>query len=94
MISLLAGKPNPDTFPITSVSVNVRSPIIGEKESTVQISGPVLEEGLQYTATAGIPSLVKWFTGLQEYSHGRKEGEGWRISMGSGSQDALYKVAS
>lgn len=48
--------------------------------------------GLQYGDTAGIKPLREWLYGLQEFSHGRKEGEGWSVSVGSGSQDLIYKV--
>ena len=30
--------------------------------------------------------------GLQERSHGRKSGEGWRLTIGNGSQDLIFKV--
>ncbi|EEB87584.1 hypothetical protein MPER_15018 [Moniliophthora perniciosa FA553] len=50
---------------------------------------------LQYTDTKGIPGLVKWIDGLQEKMHNRKAtGEGWRVSVGSGSQDLIYKLPS
>jgi len=43
-----------------------------------------------------------WVTGLQERVHGRKHGrngvgegvEGWRVSIGSGSQDLIYKAVA
>ena len=92
MISLLAGKPNPDTFPITSLSFTARSPTDPAKEESHTVSGPSLSEALQYSATSGLPSLVEWMTGLQTISHGRTKGEGWGVSIGSGSQDLLYKV--
>ncbi|KAG8889446.1 hypothetical protein FRB98_004342 [Tulasnella sp. 332] len=97
MLSLLAGKPAPQTFPITSLSFTVRSP-----ESTtehpvsdipVSVSGEALDEALQYSATRGIPSFVGWVERLQERFHGRSpKGEGWSVSIGSGSQDLLYKA--
>ena len=30
--------------------------------------------------------------GLQEHSHGRKRSEGWRVTIGTGAQDLIYKV--
>lgn len=93
MISLLAGKPNPDTFPITSLSFTARSPTNPGTDVSYTITGPSLSEALQYSATSGLPSLVAWMAGLQEVSHGRKEDEGWRVSIGSGSQDLLYKAS-
>lgn len=96
VISLLAGKPNPDTFPITSLQVTVRSPDSSSKqdESHLEISGNDLAEGLQYGGTGGLEPLVNWFEGLQEHVHGRTRRDGWRVSMGSGSQDLLYKVST
>lgn len=92
MISLLAGKPNASTFPLTSIQLKVRSPTDPNEETVTEVSGEALAEGLQYGPTAGIPSLIDWVYGLQEHEHGRKTGEGWRVSIGSGSQDVIYKA--
>ena len=92
MISLLAGKPNATTFPLTSIQLKARSPTNPDEEIVTEVSGEALAEGLQYGPTAGIPSLIDWVYGLQEHEHGRKKGEGWRVSIGSGSQDVIYKV--
>jgi tryptophan aminotransferase len=70
-----------------------RSPTNIGEEITTTVSGAALAEGLQYGPTAGIPDLINWVYGLQEIIHGRKKGEGWRISIGSGSQDVIYKVS-
>ncbi|KLO07959.1 PLP-dependent transferase [Schizopora paradoxa] len=91
MLSLLAGKPNPSMFPITSMNISVRSPSDPAKEEKIELPETLLAEGLQYGATAGHPQLLNWLAGLQEYSHKRKVGEGWRVSMGAGSQDLIYK---
>ncbi|EJF64889.1 PLP-dependent transferase [Dichomitus squalens LYAD-421 SS1] len=92
MISLLAGKPNAATFPLTSVSIKARSPTDPSAETTTELTGKALAEGLQYGPTAGLPNLIGWIYGLQEHEHGRKTGEGWRVSVGSGSQDVLHKA--
>jgi len=92
LISFLAGKPNASTFPFTSLSFNARSPTRPHEESTLTIDGVDLAQGLQYGDTAGLKSLLDWIHGLQELNHGRRKGEGWRISIGSGSQDLIYKV--
>lgn len=93
MISMLAGKPNPTLFPITSISITVRSPIDGgATEKVLQINGPDLDEALQYGPTSGIPKAEQWFKGMQEAAHHRKEGPDWDLAVGSGSQDLLYKV--
>ncbi|EKM58576.1 uncharacterized protein PHACADRAFT_207395 [Phanerochaete carnosa HHB-10118-sp] len=94
LISLLAGKPNATTFPLTSIQLKARSPTDPEQEITTDLSGNALAEGLQYGPTAGIPSLIEWVYGLQEKEHGRKKGEGWRVSIGSGSQDVIYKAVN
>lgn len=91
MISMLAGKPNPSLFPITSLSVTVRSPLTGE-ESVLPITGKTLGDALQYGPTSGEPALVQWFKGLQQLSHHRAQSADWEVTVGSGSQDLLYKV--
>ncbi|KAF9077925.1 pyridoxal phosphate-dependent transferase [Rhodocollybia butyracea] len=100
VISLLAGKPNQSTFPFTSLSFTAKNPTNDGSETTINIPQDQLAPGLQYSDTAGIPDLLRWITGLQERSHGRKHGrndgtgeEGWRVSMGSGSQDLIFKSA-
>ncbi|OSD06618.1 PLP-dependent transferase [Trametes coccinea BRFM310] len=92
MISLLAGKPNSATFPLTSVQIKARAPGEPDKELTTEIAGKALQEGLQYGPTAGLPNLCEWIYGLQEREHGRGKGEGWRVSVGSGSQDVIHKA--
>ncbi|KAJ3483309.1 hypothetical protein NLI96_g6407 [Meripilus lineatus] len=92
LISLLAGKPNSSTFPLTSIQLKSRSPTDPSQETTIEVSGKGLAEGLQYGPTAGLPSLCEWVYGLQEKVHGRQKGEGWRVSIGSGSQDVIYKA--
>ncbi|KAG9043604.1 hypothetical protein FS837_009336 [Tulasnella sp. UAMH 9824] len=93
MISLLAGKPAPQTFPVTSISVTVRSPFDPTQETQLMIKDEALAESLQYTATKGIPSLLNWVDRLQQIHHNRySAGEGWGICVGTGSQDLLYKA--
>ncbi|KAJ3985983.1 PLP-dependent transferase [Lentinula detonsa] len=102
VISLLAGKPEPSTFPFTSLTFTAKDPLKENSESTITISQDQLSPGLQYSDTAGIPDLLKWITTLQEIAHGRKHGmhasgegeEGWRLSIGSGSQDLISKSAT
>ncbi|SJL09891.1 related to aromatic amino acid aminotransferase I [Armillaria ostoyae] len=94
IISLLAGKPNAATFPFTSLSFTARSPIDPSRDVPVDLSQAELAKGLQYGETAGIPQLRNWLTGLQENIHGRRQGEGWRLSVGSGSQDLIYKAVT
>jgi len=94
LISLLAGKPNPDTFPFTSFTYTARSPIDPNEETVLKIEGKELTQALQYGPSAGEKQLVDWLEGLQEFSHGRKKNEGWRVSVGAGSQDMIFKVSS
>lgn len=102
MISMLAGKPNPDTFPFQSISVTLKSlapnnsdgsPIVPE---VLTIADQDLDEALQYGPTCGINSFVSWITGLQQLSHRRGDPreENWKTSIGSGSQELMYKAFS
>lgn len=68
MISFLAGKPNPSTFPFESITMKIKPGVEGEGESSsngasesheISITGDRLAEALQYGATAGLPGLVK-----------------------------------
>ncbi|EPQ56597.1 PLP-dependent transferase [Gloeophyllum trabeum ATCC 11539] len=92
LISLLAGKPNGSTFPFTSFQYSVRSPVDPSQEQTIRLDGAQLSESLQYGRSAGQADLLEWAYGLQEYAHGRRRGEGWRISVGNGSQDMINKA--
>ncbi|TFK36666.1 PLP-dependent transferase [Crucibulum laeve] len=92
LISLLAGKPNPTTFPFTSLSFTSRSPTNPDQETTLTVDGEALAQGLQYGDTAGLKGLRDWIYSLQEREHGRKQGEGWCVSVGAGSQDLIYKA--
>lgn len=92
IISLLAGKPNPSTFPFNSLTFTAKSPLNPKEELRLTVEGDDLVQGLQYGDTAGFKPLIDWIGGLQEVNHGRKGNEGWRISIGSGSQDLMYKV--
>ena len=69
-----------------------RSPLNPQDEVKLTIDGDKLAQGLQYGDTAGLKCLLDWIQGLQEFNHGRERNEGWRISIGSGSQDLIYKV--
>ncbi|KAI8969505.1 PLP-dependent transferase [Trametes punicea] len=93
VISLLVGKPNADTFPITSLQFGLRDPVTG-KETSIALSEQELAKGLQYSSTPGIQELLDWLVGLQEYSHGRKRGEGWGLCFGTGSSDLIYKAVN
>ena len=74
------------------MNFTARSPTDPNQELSLSLDEADLQQGLQYGDTAGLKKLRDWLAGLQALNHGRKEGEGWRISVGSGSQDLLYKV--
>jgi len=91
VISLLAGKPNAALFPFTSVQFTI--PCAGGSEETLlTVDDDLLSLGLQYAPTSGIQPMVEWLTEFQAQEHGRGKGEGWRVSVTAGSQDAIYKV--
>ncbi|KAJ3559075.1 hypothetical protein NM688_g564 [Phlebia brevispora] len=94
LISMLAGKPHTSTFPFTSLNFTFRDPADPASELPVSLSQEELELGLQYSPTVGIPALVEWCYGLQEIAHGRRKGEGWKLSIGNGSQDLIYKAVT
>lgn len=105
MVSFLAGKPNPDTFPFQSISITLKpEPDQAGAGETIEIKGQDLDQGLQYGATAGIPKLNSWLTQFISETHDRPiikpEDAGsssrteWRVSIGAGSQDLLFKAFS
>eukprot|EP00842_Homolaphlyctis_polyrhiza_P000867 jgi/Hompol1/1781/HPOL_002758-RA len=85
MISLGGGLPHPDTYPFKSLSYTLES---GE---VVQLSTSELNASLQYSATPGMPGLVKWLHNLQVHEHGRKP-DSFDVCVGVGGQDMLTKV--
>jgi tryptophan aminotransferase len=91
---MLAGKPNPSTFPITSISLTVRSPnpTLDPTETEITICDQDIATSLQYGPTAGMPELIQWITELVSQIHRGSLDEGWRVMIGPGSQDLLYKV--
>ena len=93
VISLLAGKPNAETYPITSMQFTLRDPVTNQ-EVPVSLTEKEVARALQYSGSAGIPELNDWLLGLQDHIHDRKQGEGWDLCFGTGSSDLLYKVLS
>jgi tryptophan aminotransferase len=91
VISLLAGKPNGAMFPFTSVQFTVSHPDNSE-QMLLKVDDDLLSMSLQYASASGIPPMVEWLTEFQAQEHGRRRQEGWRISVTTGSQDAIYKV--
>jgi tryptophan aminotransferase len=93
MLSMLAGKPNPSTFPFEHITLGVRSPVNGELKN-LTLEDEELSAALQYGMTAGHSELVSWMTEMMQTVHKRENSkeEGWRVSLGAGSQDLLYKA--
>ncbi|CAK5268113.1 unnamed protein product [Mycena citricolor] len=94
LISLLAGRPNPYSFPFTALNFSASAPG-GDSEAPLQLSlvGDELAGALQYGPPIGMPALMAWFAELQEQVHGRTFGtEGWEMHVGTGSQDLLTKA--
>ncbi|KAF8630898.1 hypothetical protein AX17_005256 [Amanita inopinata Kibby_2008] len=91
MLSMLVGKPNPVTFPFTSLSVGVRDADTSNTKE-ITLTNEELTAGLQYSFTRGMPVLLEWITNLMKQVHGGKDNEGWRVSLGPGSQDLLSKT--
>jgi len=79
-------------FPFESFSFTITDPSHSSQSIPVSLTGTDLSAGLQYGPTAGLPRLNEWFIGLQERTHGRKRSEGWRLTIGNGSQDVIYKA--
>jgi tryptophan aminotransferase len=84
LISLLAGKPNAGTFPFTSLSFTVKSPLENGQDVTLTLDQEDMAEGLQYSATAGLPRLVDWLVEGTSRASARKT---QRRGMGHHSRD-------
>lgn len=87
MISLGAGNPNPDAFPMESATITLKN------GGQVELDAALMRAALSYTATPGLPDLVAWLRGMQEKYHNiTKPAEDWEIACTTGSQDGLSKV--
>ncbi|TFL05043.1 PLP-dependent transferase [Pterulicium gracile] len=95
-ISLLAGKPNPAMFPFAgSMSWTSRDPHNPEKIETLTMDEDLLKLGLNYSETPGLLQMRQFLEEMQEDEHGRlKEEEGWRVTVGPGSQDLISKAVT
>lgn len=92
LISLAGGAPNPDTFPFQSASIRLRS---GEE---VTFDDALMRRALQYSASNGIPELLRWMKNLQKKLHNPptasytpEEGQ-MDMCVTTGSQEGLCKV--
>lgn len=88
MLSLGGGMPNPGTFPIADLHVELRS---GE---VLRLGPEATAQALQYSATAGLPRLVGHLLELQAREHRPPPAaaERLKVQVTTGSQDALSKA--
>jgi tryptophan aminotransferase len=95
MLSMLAGKPNPDLFPLVGITLSAREPAAapGAAPATLPLDPAHLAAGLQYGGVAGWQPFLDWVAELQRREHGRALAqEGWRLTCGLGSNDLIYKA--
>lgn len=92
MISLGGGLPNPDCFPITSLSFGVKMPT--RNEMSISLSDMELNTALQYSPTAGIPKLHSQLMELQRREHGTNDcdKDGTALIVTVESQDGFCKA--
>ncbi|PGH10866.1 hypothetical protein AJ79_05226 [Helicocarpus griseus UAMH5409] len=88
MISLVAGKPNPETFPFSKISISLK----GSNENTIVLEEKTLRDALQYDLPGGNAELIKWFKGLQKRVHGILETNDWACCVGNGSQELIHRA--
>ncbi|KAJ7192513.1 pyridoxal phosphate-dependent transferase [Mycena pura] len=99
MISLVAGRPNPTTFPFESITIKLRPTLQGMPAAadgadplTLTLEGAQLSEAMQYGMTAGVARFIEWLEGFQTHVHKRAPNDSWSVTVGSGSQDLMYKA--
>eukprot|EP00760_Papus_ankaliazontas_P000657 PhM_4_TR10170/c0_g1_i1/m.4188/K00825/AADAT, KAT2; kynurenine/2-aminoadipate aminotransferase len=85
MLSLAGGLPHPDTFPITGMTLKLSD------GSDVSIAPNDLKAALQYCPSYGLGPLLDELTSLMAKRHSPIR-EGWKICVGTGSQDVLGKA--
>ncbi|KAL4866675.1 hypothetical protein BDV12DRAFT_198897 [Aspergillus spectabilis] len=90
MISLVAGKPNPETFPIAEIAITLKGDQIGKNR--IVLDGKILTQALQYGLPGGNMELIRWFESLQRRVHGINEDGSWTCCIGNGSQELIHRV--
>ncbi|KAI9037499.1 aminotransferase-like domain-containing protein [Aspergillus affinis] len=88
MISLVAGKPNPETFPFAEISILLK----GSDGHRIVLEEDQLSEALQYGLPGGNPELIMWFEELQRRVHGIRDHQGWACCIGNGSQELIHRA--
>ncbi|EFC35573.1 predicted protein, partial [Naegleria gruberi] len=89
MISLAGGLPNSQTFPFQSIKVDLNN------QTSLEIGGKELSDGLQYHPSQGLPSLTQYMRKHQQVTHQLPSDENkqlWDVICTSGSQDGLTKA--
>ncbi|KAF5335920.1 hypothetical protein D9758_018327 [Tetrapyrgos nigripes] len=91
-----AGKFQEEILPLISLNITARSPpndtsLNTPNEISVNIDRVALVAGLRNRNTSEITDLARWLRELQSRMHGRRAGEGWRICIGSGSRELIYR---
>ncbi len=84
MISLGSGMPAPSTFPIADVQLTLKD------GTSLALGEQLTAQALQYSATDGLPPLVRWIHELQRREHGAACGDAYTVSVGTGSQNSLH----
>jgi kynurenine/2-aminoadipate aminotransferase len=87
-ISLGGGSPNPQTFPIKNIQVELKD--TNGIEPVIRIKS--LAPALQYSETAGLPDLLEILQQLQEAEHKPPRLNTSKIGVTTGSQDGLTKA--
>lgn len=92
LISLAGGAPNPNTFPFLSANIQLKN------GQTVGFDETLMKRALQYSASNGIPELLKWMKTLQKDLHNpptaaySPEKGQMDMCVTTGSQEGLCKV--
>lgn len=84
MLSLAGGLPNPACFPFVGLEATLRG---GEK---LTLSQPLVNQALQYSASYGIPPLLKQLEAMQQRMHSPQVDV--RICVEGGSQSLLNRA--
>ncbi|KAG2008728.1 kynurenine/alpha-aminoadipate aminotransferase [Coprinopsis cinerea AmutBmut pab1-1] len=101
ILSMVLGQPNPSTFPFEKLTIQVKPTTAAGagddnvRDVTTNLVLELQEElevALQYGQTAGVTELVEWIQEMMSDVHGRRAEEGWRVIIGAGGQDLLYKA--
>ncbi|KAL4736959.1 pyridoxal phosphate-dependent transferase [Aspergillus similis] len=90
MVSLVAGKPSPETFPIAEIAISLKGVPAGTDR--IVVDGAELDQALQYGLPRGNAQLIQWFESLQRSVHGLDESGGWSCCIGNGSQELIHRV--